>query len=96
MSSESPEPSISNPWRLRVLSQEMLRESPVLGLNAVRMAPQAAANDGLRRNDTQRTVNSDSSMGISIVSDGELERLGVGVVVDTRARYYPPARDGST
>jgi hypothetical protein len=96
MSSESPEPISSNPNRLRVLSQEMLRESPVLGLNAVRMAPQAAANDGLRRNDTQRTVSSDSSMGISIVSDGELERLGVGVVVDTRARYYPPARDGST
>ena len=92
MSSESPEPIAQNPDRLRVLSQEMQRESPVLGLNSVRMAPQAAANDGVRRNDTQRTVDSESSMGISVVSDGELERLGVGV--DSRARYHRPAGNG--
>ena len=88
--SESPEPSNLNPDRLRVLSQEMPRESPILGLNSVRMAPQAAVNDGVRRNDTQRTVSSVSSMGVSVVSDGELERLGVGVGigVDSRTRYH--------
>jgi hypothetical protein len=88
MPSESPEPGNLNPDRLRVLSQEMPRESPILGLNSVRMAPQAAANNGVRRNDTQRTVSSVSSFGISVVSDGELERLGVGVGIDSRARYH--------
>jgi hypothetical protein len=87
MPSESPEPRNLNPDRLRVISQEMPRESPILGLNSVRMAPQTAANDGLRRNDTQRTVSSVSSMGMSVISDGELERLGVGV-------YHPPAGNG--
>jgi hypothetical protein len=96
MPSESPEPSNLNPGRLRVLSQEMPRESPILGLNSVRIAPQPAANGGVRRNDTQRTVSSVSSLGISVVSDGELERLGVGVGVDSRARYHRPAEnDGS-
>jgi len=90
MPSESPEPRNLNPDRLRVISQEMPRESPILGLNSVRMAPQAAANDGLRRNDTQRTVSSVSSLGMSVVSDGELERLGVGV-----ARYRPAGNGGN-
>jgi hypothetical protein len=93
MPSDSPEPSNLNPDRLRVISQEMTRESPILGLNSIRIAPQAAGNDGLRRNDTQRTVSSVSSMGISVVSDGELERLGVGV--DSMARYDRAARDGA-
>ncbi len=79
MPSEIPEPSNLNPARLRVLSQEMLRESPILGLNSVRIAPDATTNHDIRRNDTQRTVSSVSSMGMSVVSDGELERLGVGV-----------------
>jgi hypothetical protein len=94
MPSESPEPGNLNPARLRVLSQEMPRESPILGLNSVRIAPDAATNDGVRRNDTQRTISSVSSMGISVVSDGELERLGVGV--DSSARYHQPTgNDGS-
>lgn len=94
MPSESPEPGNLNPARLRVLSQEMPRESPILGLNSVRIAPDATTNDGMRRNDTQRTVSSVSSMGISVVSDGELERLGVGV--NSSARYHqPPGNDGS-
>jgi hypothetical protein len=76
---ESPELGHPNPTRLRVLSQEMPRESPILGLNSVRIAPVAATNNGVRRNDTQRTVSSVSSMGTSVVSDGELERMGVGV-----------------
>lgn len=90
--SESPEQSNLNSDRLRVISQEMPRESPILGLNSVRIAPQTMPNDGVRRNDTQRTVSSVSSMGISVVSDGELERLGVGV--NSRARYLRPAEDG--
>ena len=91
MPSESPEPNLANPNRLRMLGQEMARESPVLGLNSVRMTPQTAMDDGVRRNDTQRTVSSVSSMGISVVSDGELERLGVGV--DDRTR--PTANGGN-
>jgi hypothetical protein len=92
--SESPEPSNLNPARLRVLSQEMPRESPILGLNSVRIAPDATSNNFVRRNDTQRTVSSVSSMGISVVSDGELERLGVGVGFS--ARYHQPSgNDGS-
>jgi hypothetical protein len=85
MPSESPVPSNTNPDRLRVLSQEMPRESPVLGdMHPVRMMPPAALNNGLGRNNTQRTVSTVSSMGIDMVSDGELERLGVG----SRARYH--------
>jgi hypothetical protein len=92
--SESSEPGNLNPARLRVLSQEMPRESPILGLNTVRIAPDAASNHDVRRKDTQRTVSSVSSMGISVVSDGELERLGVGVGVDSSARYHqPPGND---
>ncbi|KAE9369577.1 hypothetical protein N431DRAFT_443222 [Stipitochalara longipes BDJ] len=92
MPSDSPEPSNLNPDRLRVLSQEIPRESPILGLNTVRIAPEATANNGVSRYDTQRTVSSESSIGISVVSDGELERLGVGV--DSRARYHRPAKNG--
>lgn len=73
----------------RVLSQELMRESPVLGqMNPVRMQAQAAPSNlggggGVQRFESQRTVSSVSSMGISIVSDTELERLGVG----NRGRY---------
>jgi hypothetical protein len=66
----------------RVLSQEMMRESPVLGqMNPVRFqGPNASSNmgNGVQRFESQRTVSSVSSMGISVVSDTELERLGVG------------------
>jgi hypothetical protein len=100
MLSESPVSSIRNANLLRhdwsgsrqhlevnrVLSQQMLRESPVLGHNnPVRMfqLPQPSAtrlSGGAppERNQSQRTVSTVSSMGVSIVSDGELERLGVG------------------
>jgi hypothetical protein len=85
MPSQSPILNATNPNRFRVLSQEMPRESPVLGvMNQVRIIPQAAINNSLGRNNTQRTVSSISSMGIDMVSDGELERLGVG----SRARYH--------
>jgi hypothetical protein len=88
MPSESPIPSVTDPSRLRVLSQEMSRESPVLGgMNPVRMIPQPVTNSDLGRNDTQRTASSVSSMGIDMVSDGELERLGVG----SEARYHWPS-----
>jgi hypothetical protein len=66
----------------RVLSQELMRESPVLGqMNPVRMRGTTAPsnlNGGVQRFESQRTVSSVSSMGINIVSDAELERLGVG------------------
>ena len=66
----------------RVLSQELMRESPVLGqLNPVRLQGATAPGNlggGVQRFESQRTVSSVSSMGISVVSDTELERLGVG------------------
>jgi hypothetical protein len=64
----------------RVLSQELMRESPILGLNPVRMqgAPTSNVGGGVQRFESQRTLSSVSSMGISVVSDTELERLGVG------------------
>jgi hypothetical protein len=87
MPSESPIPSVTDSSRLRVLSQEMPRESPVLGgMNPVRMMPQVATSNGMGRNDTQRTVSSVSSMGVDVISDRELERLGVG----SKARYHRP------
>jgi hypothetical protein len=72
--------------RTRILSQEMLRESPVLGdLSAVRMmqgSPVSYNNTevDVERNPSQRTVSSVSSMGVSVVSDGELERSGIGAI----------------
>jgi hypothetical protein len=97
LQSETPVPDAGNPNRLRVLSQPMARESPILGnMNPVRMyQPPASSegdsgvgrkisqrqpplshsgNSGLGRNVSQRTVDS----VISVISDGELERLGVG------------------
>jgi hypothetical protein len=97
LQSETPAPDAGNPNRLRVLSQVIARESPILGdMNPVRMyQPPASSegdsgsgrnisqrqpplshsgNSGLRRNVSQRTVDS----MISVISDGELERLGVG------------------
>jgi len=97
LQSETPVPDAGNPNRLRVLSQVMARESPILGdMNPVRMyQPPASSegdsglgrrisqrqpplshsgNSGLGRNVSQRTVDS----VISVISDRELERLGVG------------------
>jgi hypothetical protein len=97
LQSETPVPETGNPNRLRVLSQAMARESPILGdMNPVRMyQPPASSegdsgldrkisqrqppllhsgNSGLGRNVSQRTMDS----VISVISDGELERLGVG------------------
>lgn len=65
----------------RVLSQELMRESPILGqMNPVRFQGTNTSNmgNGVQRFESQRTVSSVSSMGISVVSDTELERLGVG------------------
>jgi hypothetical protein len=66
----------------RVLSQELMRESPVLGrMNPVRMQGTNVPRDtggGVQRFESQRTVSSVSSLGVSVVSDTELERLGVG------------------
>jgi hypothetical protein len=60
-------------------------ESPLLGEGSLTF-PQTAVSGaggvnnglGVGRMNTQRTVSTVSSMGISVVSDGELERLGVG------------------
>lgn len=68
-----------------------VRESAVLGeQNPVRMVGQGQGpplshqnGSNLGRNVSQRTVDSVSTMGVSVVSDGELERLGVGA----RGRY---------
>jgi len=70
-----------------------VRESAVLGeRNPVRVVgqgqgqgqPLSYQNGGnVGRNVSQRTVDSVSSIGVSVVSDGELERLGVG----SRGRY---------
>lgn len=84
----SPSPSFSiasaaDP-RTRVLSHVMgVTESPVLGdPNRARFPAQQLQPSGLglgvSRNDTQRTVSTVSSMGVSVVSDVELDRLGVG------------------
>jgi hypothetical protein len=66
----------------RVLSQELMRESPVLGqMNPVRMQNTTQGSNlsgNVQRFESQRTVSSVSSMGVSVVSDTELERLGVG------------------
>lgn len=87
MSSDSPEPPSSiNPNRLRVLSQEMPRESPILGMNRVtiQQPPAVGASNlnpnvgsGIDRHASQRTVSSIGSMP-PVVSDAELENLGVG------------------
>ncbi|CZR64252.1 uncharacterized protein PAC_14150 [Phialocephala subalpina] len=85
MPTDSPELSHNiNPNRLRVLSQEMPRESPILGLNSVTIQQPAAAGPstlnpsvGIDRHASQRTVSSMSSMP-PVVSDAELENLGVG------------------
>lgn len=79
---ESPEPSqIINPNRLRVLSQEIPRESPILGLNSVNIHPAGQSNlnpnVGIDRMASQRTVSSIGSMP-PVVSDAELDNLGVG------------------
>jgi len=76
-------------------------ESPVLGdPNRRRFQTPPAANYlntssalGLTRNESQRTVSTVSSMGISIISDGEMDRLGVGagagaVPMPIPARYH--------
>jgi hypothetical protein len=66
----------------RVLSQELMRESPVLGqMNPVRMQNTTQGSNlsgNVQRFESQRTVSSVSSMGVSVVSDTELERLGFG------------------
>jgi hypothetical protein len=104
----SPSPAMStlepavNPARLRVLSQNTPRESPILGNDPthVRLLPQGTGSTssgpmvmtggglglglggGLSRNDTQRTVSTVSSMGPSVISDTELDRMGVGAPVN--------------
>jgi hypothetical protein len=77
---DSPEPLPSiNPARLRVLSQELPRESPILGLNNVRIQQPSNLNpsSGINRMASQRTVSSLGDMP-PVVSDDELERMGVG------------------
>lgn len=90
-----------NPARLRILSQGTPRESPILGNDPthVRILPQGTGSTiglgasglggGLNRNDTQRTVSSVSSMGLSIISDGALERMGVGAGVNPTPKPAP-------
>ena len=78
---DSPEPPSINPARLRVLSQEMPRESPILGLSNVRIQQPSNLNPSsseINRMASQRTVSSMNSMP-PVVSDAELENLGVGV-----------------
>jgi hypothetical protein len=59
----------------KVLSQEFPRESPVLGnRHTVRMYQPSQL--GLGRNESVRTVD---SLAARMVSDEELERLGVGI-----------------
>ncbi|KAL2072172.1 hypothetical protein VTL71DRAFT_11515 [Oculimacula yallundae] len=75
----SPVPSNSVPQRSRVISQEF-RESPVLGvLSPVKIQHPTVTRlgGGLRRNDSQRSLASESTMG-PLVGDEELEKLGVG------------------
>lgn len=62
----------------RVMAQEMIRESPVLGIkNPVVIQAQSKTLTDLKRNESQRTIGSVSSMP-SVISDRELDRLGVG------------------
>jgi hypothetical protein len=93
----SPSPAMStlqpiNPARLRVMSQETPRESPVLGNDPthVRLLPEGTGSTiqggGLMRNNTVSTV---SSMGQSIISDGALERMGVGAYNPKPPTSYP-------
>ncbi|KAH7369806.1 hypothetical protein BKA65DRAFT_5549 [Rhexocercosporidium sp. MPI-PUGE-AT-0058] len=80
MLAPSPAPSNSAPGRLRVISQDYSRESPVLGLrNPVVIQNPAITmlGGGLGRNDSQRTVSSISTMG-PVIRDEELENLGIG------------------
>ncbi|KAH8661577.1 hypothetical protein BGZ60DRAFT_413475 [Tricladium varicosporioides] len=76
------QPRHSGPVARLLSGQYPATESPVLGMqNPVTIhAPQPAAlqPSGLGRNVSQRTVSSVSSMGPSVISDTELERLGVG------------------
>lgn len=86
----TPEPSHPSPLLLRrnpsaakkILNEEFMRESPVLGnKHAVKIyaPPQPSKlQQNIRRNESQRTVSSMSSAGPSMISDAELERLGVG------------------
>lgn len=104
VTSPSPVPSTLepvNPARLRILSQGTSRESPILGNDPthVRILPQGTGSSigvsasglggGLNRNDTQRTVSSVSSMGQSIISDGALERMGIGAGVNPTPKPAP-------
>ncbi|KAH8590851.1 hypothetical protein B0O99DRAFT_691160 [Bisporella sp. PMI_857] len=73
----SPEPSLLSP----VSRASTLRESGVLGEgNMVRIQePPASLDRGdVTRNASRRTVDTVSSMGMSVISNTELERLGIG------------------
>jgi len=75
----TPEPNLLKPDR--ILSSEFQRESPILGnRHPVRMyapPPSSKLQQNLTRNASQKTVSSMSSIG-HMVSDEELDRLGVG------------------
>ncbi len=83
MPTDSPEPPEAiNSNRLRVLSQEIPRESPILGFNSVSIQPHTDPSNqnpspNIDRMASQRTVSSMSSMP-AVVSDVELENLGIG------------------
>ncbi len=88
---DSPVTGTVNPGRLGSLREEAPRDSIMLGHQSPpttqHQPPPSAADrwvagtgNGIGRNESQRTVSSDSSMGISIISDTELERLGVGSI----------------
>lgn len=80
MLAPSPAPSNSAPGRLRVISQDYPRESPVLGLEhpvIIQNPAITSLGGGLGRNESQRTVSSMSTMG-PIIGDDELENLGIG------------------
>ena len=66
----------------RLLGEESMRESAVLGaMNPIWIEGTTGPSNlsgGVHRFESQRTVSSVSSMGISVVSNTELERLGVG------------------
>jgi hypothetical protein len=75
-------PSPTNGLAGRLLGEPSMRESGVLGdMNPVWIQGTTGLSflgSGVRRFESQRPVSSVSSLGLSIVSDTELERLGVG------------------
>jgi len=76
---QTPELQAHNQNFLGVRRNDAERESGVLGeQNPVRMGP-PQTHQNIKRNASQRTMNSESSIGMEMVSDGELDRLGIGM-----------------